>query len=159
MLSIGNHWVWWSSITHVSDVGILPNQRGGEIDQGRMQNKQKQLFCMKKVCFPEESWDFVPKGARGASGSLGQNPNFFPNWRAPASSHRSFFSHHHHNLIFRSSITALKPCTRAIPTTAQCAFWVLRWPCGQKLKSKNTLSDGKKYFWGYFSYVVLGRKL
>ena len=28
--------------------------------------------------------------------------------------------------------------------TAQCAFWVLRWPCGQKLKSKNTLSDGKK---------------
>ena len=42
---------------------------------------------------------------------------------------------------------------------AQCAFWVLRWPCGQKLKSKNTLSDGKKYFWGHFSYVVLGRKL
>ena len=23
--------------------------------------------------------------------------------------------------------------------SAQCAFWVLRWPCGQKLKSKNTL--------------------
>ena len=42
---------------------------------------------------------------------------------------------------------------------AQCAFWVVRWPCGQKLKSKNTRSDGKKYFWGYFSYVVLGRKL
>ena len=29
---------------------------------------------------------------------------------------------------------------------AQCAFWVVRWPSGQKLKSKNTLSDGKKYF-------------
>ena len=30
--------------------------------------------------------------------------------------------------------------------TAQCAFWVVRWPCGQKLKSENTLSDGKKIF-------------
>ena len=29
---------------------------------------------------------------------------------------------------------------------AQCAFCVVRWPFGQKLKSKNTLSDGKKYF-------------
>ena len=44
-------------------------------------------------------------------------------------------------------------------TIAQCAFWVVRWPSSQKLKSKNTLSDGKKYFWGYVSYVVLGRKL
>ena len=32
------------------------------------------------------------------------------------------------------------------PCSAQCVFWVLRWPCGQKLKSKNTLSDGKTYF-------------
>ena len=32
-------------------------------------------------------------------------------------------------------------------------------PCGQKLKSKNTLSDGKKIFLRLFSYVVLGRKL
>ena len=46
-----------------------------------------------------------------------------------------------------------------IYASAQCAFWVVRWPSSQKLKSKNTLSDGKKNFWGYFSYVVLGRKL
>ena len=32
------------------------------------------------------------------------------------------------------------------PHSAQCAFWVVRWPCGQKLKSKSTLSDGKKMF-------------
>ena len=38
------------------------------------------------------------------------------------------------------------PSLFAIVTIAQCAFWVLRWPCGQKLKSKNTLSDGKKIF-------------
>ena len=31
-------------------------------------------------------------------------------------------------------------------TNAQCAFCQVRWPCGQKLKSKNTLSDGKKIF-------------
>ena len=31
-------------------------------------------------------------------------------------------------------------------SSAQCAFCQVRWPCGQKLKSKNTLSDGKKYF-------------
>ena len=30
--------------------------------------------------------------------------------------------------------------------TAQCAFCQVGWPCGQKLKSKNTLSDGKKIF-------------
>ena len=31
-------------------------------------------------------------------------------------------------------------------TIAQCAFRQVRWPCGQKLKSKSTLSDGKKIF-------------
>ena len=31
-------------------------------------------------------------------------------------------------------------------SNAQCAFCQVGWPCGQKLKSKNTLSDGKKIF-------------
>ena len=40
-------------------------------------------------------------------------------------------------------------CTGSI-TSAQCAFCQVRWPCGQKLKSKNTLSDGKKIFLSLF---------
>ena len=32
----------------------------------------------------------------------------------------------------------------AVYSTAQCAFWVVRWPSSQKLKSKNTLIDGEK---------------
>ena len=41
---------------------------------------------------------------------------------------------------------------------AQCAFWVLRWPCGQKLKSKNTLSDGKKIFLRLFFLCCFRKK-
>ena len=41
---------------------------------------------------------------------------------------------------------------------AQCAFWVLRWPCGQKLKSKNTLSDGKKMFLRLFFLCCFRKK-
>ena len=43
-------------------------------------------------------------------------------------------------------------------TTAQCAFWVLRWPCGQKLKSKNPLSDGKKIFLRLFFLCCFRKK-
>ena len=46
---------------------------------------------------------------------------------------------------------AYKSCYRQTEShSAQCAFWVVRWPCGQKLKSKNTLSDGKKIFLSLF---------
>ena len=38
------------------------------------------------------------------------------------------------------------PLGKAMHVTAQCAFWVVRWPSSQKLKSKNTLSDVKKIF-------------
>ena len=36
------------------------------------------------------------------------------------------------------------PLGKAMHVTAQCAFW----PSSQKLKSKNTLSDGKKFNFG-----------
>ena len=40
--------------------------------------------------------------------------------------------------------TFLKQCpVKLLSDTALCAFCQVRWPCGQKLKSKNTLSDGK----------------
>ena len=42
--------------------------------------------------------------------------------------------------------------------SAQCAFWVVRWPCGQKLKSKNTLSDGKKIFLRLFFLCCFRKK-
>ena len=45
-----------------------------------------------------------------------------------------------------------------IPTTAQCAFCQVRWPCGQKLKSKNTLSDGKKIFLRLFFLCCFRKK-
>ena len=41
---------------------------------------------------------------------------------------------------------------------AQCAFWALRWPYGQKLKSKNTLSDGKKMFLRLFFLCCFRKK-
>ena len=41
---------------------------------------------------------------------------------------------------------------------AQCAFWVVWWPCGQKLKSKNTLSDGKKIFLRLFFLCCFRKK-
>ena len=43
-------------------------------------------------------------------------------------------------------------------TNAQCAFWVLRCPCGQKLKSKNTLSDGEKIFLRLFFLCCFRKK-
>jgi len=42
--------------------------------------------------------------------------------------------------------------------TAQCAFCQVRWPCGQKLKSKNTLSDGKKIFLRLFFLCCFRKK-
>ena len=41
---------------------------------------------------------------------------------------------------------------------AQCAFCQVQWPCGQKLKSKNTLSDGKKIFLRLFFLCCFRKK-
>jgi len=46
----------------------------------------------------------------------------------------------------------------AVTSTAQCAFCQVRWPCGQKLKSKNTLSDGKKIFLRLFFLCCFRKK-
>ena len=43
-------------------------------------------------------------------------------------------------------------------SSAQCAFCQVRWPCGQKLKSKNTLSDGKKIFLRLFFLCCFRKK-
>ena len=47
---------------------------------------------------------------------------------------------------------------RACLANAQCAFCQVRWPCGQKLKSKNTLSDGKKIFLRLFFLCCFRKK-
>ena len=61
-------------------------------------------------------------------------------------------------VLWCKNVTSPTGGSTYLTSYAQCAFWVLRWPCGQKLKSKNTLSDGKKIFLRLFFLCCLRKK-
>ena len=49
-------------------------------------------------------------------------------------------------------------CTKCGKKTYQCTMCIVRWPCGQKLKSKKKLSDGKKIFLRLFFLCCFRKK-
>ena len=75
--------------------------------------------------------------------------------------HHNFITFTFQHIVGRSYFSALTHSDlrkHLVCHTAQCAFCQVRWPCGQKLKTKNTLSDGKKIFLRLFFLCCFRKK-